>query len=86
MVTIGELYLSPVGLSAKTKLAPKAFAAQMMILWLLSDAAAQSINAQIAPLYNEIAYFSVIGGLSVILGLLLFIVAPFIHRFMRGVN
>lgn len=89
LVTIGELCLSPVGLSATTKLAPKAFAAQMMSLWLLADAAAQSINAQIAPLYNtntEITYFSVIGGLSVVLGLLLFLVAPFIHRIMRGVD
>ncbi|MGV3489639.1 MAG: peptide MFS transporter [Tuberibacillus sp.] len=89
LVTIGELCLSPVGISATTKLAPKAFAAQMMSLWLLTDAAAQSLNAQLAPLYNphnEIAYFSIIGGVSVILGLLMFLIAPFIQRFMRGVN
>jgi POT family proton-dependent oligopeptide transporter len=89
LVVIGELCLSPVGLSATTKLAPKAFASQMMSLWLLADAAAQSLNAQIAPLYNpdtEIAFFSIIGAVAVILGLLLFAIAPVIQRHMRGVH
>lgn len=40
IVVIGELCLSPVGLSATTKLAPAAFTAQMMSMWFLSNAAA----------------------------------------------
>lgn len=36
IVVIGELCLSPVGLSATTKLAPAAFTAQMMSMWFLS--------------------------------------------------
>ena len=43
IVVIGELCLSPVGLSATTKLAPAAFSAQTMSLWFLSNAAAQAI-------------------------------------------
>src|SRR5690606_33851320 len=38
IVVIGELALSPVGLSATTKLAPAAFSAQTMSLWFLSSA------------------------------------------------
>ncbi|MDI5791635.1 hypothetical protein PO124_34575 [Bacillus licheniformis] len=47
IVVLGELCLSPVGLSATSKLAPAAFSAQTMSLWFLSNASAQAINAQI---------------------------------------
>jgi POT family proton-dependent oligopeptide transporter len=36
--TVGELCLSPVGLSSMTKLAPKKFAGQMMGVWFLASA------------------------------------------------
>ncbi len=75
LVVTGELCLSPVGLSATTKLAPAAFSAQTMSLWFLSNASAQAINAQIVPLYNpetEIIYFGVIGGVSILLSAVLF--------------
>lgn len=83
LVVIGELCLSPVGLSTTTKLAPAAFSAQTMSLWFLTSASAQAINAQIVPLYNaktEIVYFGVIGGLSIVLGILLLLAAPRISK------
>ncbi|MDY0407018.1 peptide MFS transporter [Virgibacillus sp. 179-BFC.A HS] len=89
IVVLGELCLSPVGLSATTKLAPAAFSAQTMSLWFLSNASAQGINAQIVKLFKpetEIAYFSIIGGIAVLLGVILFMVAPKIQRFMKGVR
>jgi proton-dependent oligopeptide transporter, POT family len=89
IVILGELCLSPVGLSATTKLAPKAFGAQMMSLWFLSDAAAQGISAQIVPFSTprtEIPYFGIVGGVTVLLGVVLFFMAPAIHRKMEGVN
>lgn len=89
LVVLGELFLSPVGLSATTKLAPAAFAAQTMSLWFLTNASAQAINAQVVKLYspeNEIIYFGVIGGISIALGFLLFFTAPIIEKFMRGVR
>lgn len=89
LVTIGELFLSPVGLSATTKLAPDAFSAQTMSLWLLADAAGQGINAQITPLYGadtEIAYFGYVGAVGVLLGVILFFFSPMIHRYMRGLD
>lgn len=89
LVVLGELFLSPVGLSATTKLAPAAFAAQTMSLWFLTNASAQAINAQVVKLYspeNEIIYFGVIGGISIAFGFLLFFTAPIIEKFMRGVR
>ncbi|MHC0038364.1 peptide MFS transporter [Pseudoneobacillus sp. C159] len=85
----GELCLSPVGLSATTKLAPAAFSAQTMSLWFLSSAAAQAINAQIVKFYSvdtEITYFGVIGGASIVLGIILFIISPKIQGYMKGVK
>ena len=89
IVVLGELCLSPVGLSATTKLAPAAFSAQTMSLWFLSNASAQGINAQIVKLFTpetEVAYFGIIGGIVMVLGVILYIIAPKIQRFMKGVN
>ncbi|WP_017756695.1 peptide MFS transporter [Calidifontibacillus oryziterrae] len=86
---IGELLLSPVGLSATTKLAPAAFSAQTMSLWFLASAAAQAINAQIVKFYSaetEMVYFGVIGGASILLGILLLIISPKIQSYMKGVR
>jgi len=46
--TFGELALSPVGLSATTKLAPKRFVGQMMGIWFVSIALGNLIAGQIA--------------------------------------
>jgi POT family proton-dependent oligopeptide transporter len=46
--TLGELALSPVGLSATTKLAPKRFVGQMMGVWFLATALGNLIAGQIA--------------------------------------
>lgn len=89
LVVLGELLLSPVGLSATTKLAPAAFAAQTMSLWFLTNASAQAINAQVVKLYNpnnEIIYFGVIGLIAIILGLFLYFLTPRIQTYMRGVK
>ncbi|MDQ0205733.1 peptide MFS transporter [Alkalicoccobacillus murimartini] len=89
IVVLGELCLSPVGLSATTKLAPAAFSAQTMSLWFLSNAAGQAINAQVVQYYsieNEIMYFGIIGGSAIALGILLYLFTPFIRKFMQGVD
>lgn len=89
IVVLGELCLSPVGLSATTKLAPAAFSAQTMSLWFLTSAAAQGINAQIVKFYSpetEMVYFGIIGGIAILLSILLFILAPKISSHMKGIH
>ncbi|GAA0597206.1 peptide MFS transporter [Virgibacillus siamensis] len=88
LVVLGELCLSPVGLSATTKLAPAAFSAQTMSLWFMSNAAGQAVNAQIVKLYDpstEIIYFGVIGSVAVLAGIILFAFSKKIQVYMRGV-
>ncbi|TDL31863.1 peptide MFS transporter [Jeotgalibacillus sp. S-D1] len=89
IVVLGELCLSPVGLSATTKLAPAAFSAQTMSLWFLSNAAAQAINAQVVKFYSEeteMLYFGAIGGISIVLSIVLFLMAPKIQGYMKGLK
>ncbi|MEZ7173179.1 peptide MFS transporter [Sporosarcina sp. OR05] len=89
IAVLGELCLSPVGLSATTKLAPVAFSAQTMSLWFLSNAAAQALNAQIVQFYspkNEMMYFGVIGGIAIGLSILLFAISPIILKYMKGIK
>ncbi|WP_047980601.1 peptide MFS transporter [Ornithinibacillus contaminans] len=89
LVVLGELLLSPVGLSASTKLAPAAFAAQMMSLWNLSNSSAQAINAQVVRFYKpdtEVIYFGVIGGIAIVLGIVLYLFSPKLKKFMKGLN
>lgn len=89
IVVLGELCLSPVGLSATTKLAPSAFSAQTMSLWFLSSAAAQAINAQIVKFYSpakEMIYFGVIGGAAIFLSILLFLFSSKIQGYMKGIQ
>lgn len=89
IVVLGELCLSPVGLSATTKLAPAAFSAQTMSLWFLSSAAAQAINAQIVKFYSpatEMAYFGTIGGVAILISIILFMLSSKIQGYMKGIH
>jgi proton-dependent oligopeptide transporter, POT family len=89
IVVFGELCLSPVGLSATTKLAPAAFSAQTMSLWFLSSTAAQALNAQLVKFYspeNEMAYFGIIGGAAIVLSIILFAFSPRIQGLMKGIK
>ena len=89
ILVLGELCLSPVGLSATTKLAPAAFSAQTMSLWFLSNAAAQALNAQIVKFYSvetEMMYFGIIGGAAIALSIVLVLISPIIQRYMKGVR
>lgn len=89
LCAIGELSLSPVGLSATTKMAPSAFSAQMLSLWFLTNAAAQALNAQLVKFYtpdNEMTYFGTIGIASIVLALILFAISPKMQKFMQGIK
>lgn len=83
IVIVGEMLISPVGLSVTNKLAPKSFKSQMMSIWFLSNAAAQALNAQLVRFYThqtEIGYFAIVGGVTVAFGFLLLFYAPRINR------
>ncbi|GAA2591615.1 peptide MFS transporter [Actinomadura fulvescens] len=83
--TLGELSLSPVGLSVTTKLAPQAFASQMMGVWFLATAAGDAVGGQVARLqapWGNVWYFLLLGLLTVLAGLLMFVFAKSVRRLM----
>jgi POT family proton-dependent oligopeptide transporter len=51
--TLGELSLSPVGLSAMTKLAPQRVAGMMMGLWFVSTGAGDYLGGRMTSLYGS---------------------------------
>lgn len=89
IVVIAELCLSPVGLSATTKLAPKAFESQTIAIWFLADASSQAINAQIARFYTpgtESMYFGIVGVVAIVGAVLLFTIKEPIKKLMGSIR
>ena len=87
--TMAELCLSPVGQSLSTKLAPEAFHTQMIALFFLSVAVGSAGAGSLAGLYNpekETSYFLLLGGASVLVGVLLLVFSRPIRALMSGVR
>ena len=87
--TIGELALSPVGLSVVTKLAPVKFASLMMGVWLLSSFLANIIGGFVAASVESMgafAIFATISGFVIFLGLIMILLKGPILRMMHGVR
>ena len=97
--TMGELCLSPVGLSMVTKLSVQRVAAMMMGVWFLSSAFAAYVGGWIASLMAiegaggdvpgtaslavYVTVFEKLGLLAVVMGIGLMLVAPIIAKRMR---
>jgi len=90
--TLGELFLSPVGLSAVTKLAPARLASQTMGIWFLSISLGNLIagmfasgmsTANVAGMPAQFLQVALFAGGA---GLLLFLLSPLIRRLMPGIQ
>ena len=87
--TVGELFLSPVGLSTTSALAPKNFASQAMSLWLLTTATGQGLAGFIISQTKDIpnsTYYYGLGAVTVAVAVVLFAVAPWTKRQMADVD
>jgi POT family proton-dependent oligopeptide transporter len=83
--TIGELCLSPVGLSAMTKLAPARVAALMMGVWFLATSVGNYLGGQVASLYESFALpnlFAAVTAFALGAGLLLALCVGPINRML----
>jgi POT family proton-dependent oligopeptide transporter len=81
--TLGELCLSPVGLSAMTTLAPARVAGLMMGVWFVSIAAGNYIGGRLAALYGDLPVrdlFQTIALFAIAAGLLLAVIARPVAR------
>lgn len=87
--TIGELCLSPIGLSMVTKLAPKKYLSMMMGVFFLGIAIASKIAGSFAGKYDTMAHdqFYVILAIAAgAAGLVLLPLAGPLHRMMHGAD
>ncbi|TNE72947.1 peptide MFS transporter [bacterium] len=90
--SVGELALSPVGLSATTKLAPRKYYGQMMGIWFVGASLGNLIAGLFAGEFdpNNTAglpdlFFSVVifGGIA---GVVFFLISPFVNKWIGNHN
>jgi POT family proton-dependent oligopeptide transporter len=97
--TLGELTLSPVGLSMVTKLAPERIVGFMMGFWFLSSAIAHQAGKHIAKetvapkdataeqtMELALSVFNNVGLFALGSGVLLLILSPVLSKWMHGIK
>ena len=87
--TMGELCLSPVGLSMVTKLAPLKFMSLFMGVWLTASFFGNLLAGWLASYYESwslTTLFSVPAGLSLLFGVIMWIMTGKIKQWMHGVH
>ncbi|WP_338867345.1 peptide MFS transporter [Myxococcus stipitatus] len=87
--TMGELCLSPVGLSMVTKVAPHRIVSAMMGVWFLANAAANKLSGEIGAYSAKLGEFDIFLYISIgtgISGAILLIVAPLLKKMMHGTD
>lgn len=85
--TVAELFLSPVGLSATTRLAPTAFASQAMALWFLATAAGQAVAAQLITAMSglgDTAYYLVNAAITLVVAAAMLALVPWVRSRMAS--
>ena len=102
LISIGELFMSPVGLSKITDLSPKRIVAFMMGIWFLSSSyafqlvgfigkqlAVESSDTQVSGLVSLPIYidgFALISNYALGAGVLVLLMAPFLNKLMGDVH
>ncbi len=89
LATLGELCLSPVGISMVTKLAPPRFAGLFMGVWLLSSSVAQYAGGSVGERWGEIppqSYFMIFVGTSIVGSILALLLAFPLRKLMHDVK
>ena len=87
--TAGELTISPVGLSAITKLSPTNRVGQMMGIWFLGASLGNFIGGRVGGLFESFDLkfiFLAVCGTSVFAGLVMLALVPWIKRLMGEVK
>jgi POT family proton-dependent oligopeptide transporter len=84
--TTGELFLSPVGLSMVTKLAPARLGSMLMGVWYLANAIANYLAGTLEHMLSgsDVPLYWFLVGSSIGAGALLLLITPFIKYLMHG--
>ncbi|MEJ6980363.1 peptide MFS transporter [Pedobacter sp. P351] len=91
--TMGELCISPVGLSYVSKLVPGRMIAIMFGIWYLAIAIGNKIAGTLGGMIDEITaqysmttFFLIFTLIPVVIGLLIMLLTPLLKRLMHGVH
>jgi POT family proton-dependent oligopeptide transporter len=89
LCTLGELCLSPVGLSMVSKLAPKKFATMLMGMWLLTSFFGNYSAGRAGELWEYFdpnTYFLFVTVVMAVAAMVCFLIAKQVTRMMHGVK
>ena len=84
--TVGEMCLSPVGLSAMTKLAPARVGSLMMGVWFMATSVGSFIGGQVASVYEKFSLpqlFGVVGLYALVFAVVLALLVKPIKRMLE---
>jgi proton-dependent oligopeptide transporter, POT family len=87
--TIGELLISPIGLSVATRLAPANATSQILGVWFLSLAIGAALSGELAALYGMVgvqAYYGLLGLLMLGAAVALVLLRGPLLQWMEGVR
>jgi POT family proton-dependent oligopeptide transporter len=85
--TVGEIYLSPVGLSFVTKVAPVRMVSMMMGVWYLSSFVGNYMTGYLGTYYEKMPharYFLVLAVIGGVAGAILFVMNRLLDRIVGG--
>lgn len=87
--TIGELCLSPIGLSMVTKLAPAKYSSLFMGIWFTSSAIANFLSGVFVSFVEKLGPMNVFAGIAIFIGILGFVViiiSQWLVKMMHGAD
>lgn len=87
--TLGELCLSPVGLSAMTKLAPERIVGQIMGVWFLAASIGSFIGGEVAGLFETLPLpqlFGAVAAVNLAVAVVVIGLTPLVKKQMGGVR
>ena len=84
--TVGELFLSPIGLSMVTKLAPLRLAAMLMGMWYMANFIANYLAGSLEEMLKstQIPLYWFLVGSSIGAGVVLLVITPLLKKLMGG--
>lgn len=88
LLTLGELCLSPIGLSMVTKLSPGKIVSIMMGVWMASFALGNYFAATLEQILVQYQFdlYPFITYLMIASGVLLLLLSPILNKFMKGIH
>jgi len=87
LLTVGELYLSPIGLSLVTKVSPVRIVSLMMGIWFVSSFFGNTLSGYIGTFYTTMSkdmFFAMLMVLGVLAGAMIFATKKPLQKAMQG--